>query len=386
MKIHEDQGKSILAEVGVPVPKGRVIDQPAEAAAVYDELGGPLCVVKAQIHAGGRGKGGGVKLARSAAEAVEHAEAILGMQLVTHQTGPEGKEVLKVLIEEGTDIARELYVAMVPDRETQRVCLMASTEGGMDIEKVAAETPEKSLKEWVEPAVGLSGYQCRKIAYALGIEGGAVRQMGKVLTGLYKAFMAKDASLAEINPLVVTGDNEIIALDAKFNFDSNAMYRQKAVAEMRDLSEEDAREIEASKYDLAYIALDGNIGCLVNGAGLAMATMDTIKLYGGEPANFLDVGGGATTEKVTAAFKLILADSAVRCVMVNIFGGIMKCDVIAQGVVAAAQEVGLNVPLVVRLAGTNVELGQKILADSGLPIISADNMGDAARKAVEAAN
>ena len=313
-------------------------------------------------------------------------KAILGMQLVTHQTGPEGKEVLKVLIEEGTDIARELYVAMVPDRETQRVCLMASTEGGMDIEKVAEETPEKILKEWVEPAVGLSGYQCRKIAYALGIEGGAVRQMGKVLTGLYKAFMAKDASLAEINPLVVTGDNEIIALDAKFNFDSNAMYRQKAVAEMRDLSEEDAREIEASKYDLAYIALDGNIGCLVNGAGLAMATMDTIKLYGGEPANFLDVGGGATTEKVTAAFKLILADSAVRCVMVNIFGGIMKCDVIAQGVVAAAQEVGLNVPLVVRLAGTNVELGQKILADSGLPIISADNMGDAARKAVEAAN
>ena len=386
MKIHEYQGKSILAEFGVPVPKGRVIDQPAEAAAVYDELGGPLCVVKAQIHAGGRGKGGGVKLARSAAEAVEHAEAILGMQLVTHQTGPEGKEVLKVLIEEGTDIARELYVAMVPDRETQRVCLMASTEGGMDIEKVAEETPEKILKEWVEPAVGLSGYQCRKIAYSLGIEGGAVRQMGKVLTGLYKAFMAKDASLAEINPLVVTGDNEIIALDAKFNFDSNAMYRQKAVAEMRDLSEEDAREIEASKYDLAYIALDGNIGCLVNGAGLAMATMDTIKLYGGEPANFLDVGGGATTEKVTAAFKLILADSAVRCVMVNIFGGIMKCDVIAQGVVAAAQEVGLNVPLVVRLAGTNVELGQKILADSGLPIISADNMGDAARKAVEAAN
>lgn len=342
-------------------------------------------MVKAQIHAGGRGKGGGVKLARSASEAVEHAEAILGMQLVTHQTGAEGKEVLKVLIEEGTDIARELYVAMVPDRENQRVCLMASTEGGMDIEKVAEETPEKILKEWVEPAVGLSGYQSRKIAFALGIEGKAVRAMSRVLDGLYKAFMAKDASLAEINPLVVTGDNEIIALDAKFNFDSNALYRQKAIVEMRDLSEEDEREIEASKYDLAYIALDGNIGCLVNGAGLAMATMDTIKLFGGEPANFLDVGGGATTEKVTAAFKLILADTAVRCVMVNIFGGIMKCDVIAQGVVAAAKEVGLNVPLVVRLAGTNVELGQQILADSGLPIISADNMGDAARKAVEAA-
>ena len=386
MKVHEYQGKSILAEFGVPVPKGRVIDQPSEAAQVYGELGGELCVVKAQIHAGGRGKGGGVKLARSAAEAVEHAQAILGMQLVTHQTGPEGKEVLKVLIEEGTDIARELYVAMVPDRETQRVCLMASTEGGMDIEKVAEETPEKILKEWIEPAVGLSGYQCRKIAYALGLEGAAVRAAGKVFLGLYKAFIAKDASLAEINPLVVTGDNEIIALDAKFNFDSNAMYRQKAVLEMRDLSEEDEREIEASKYDLAYIALDGNIGCLVNGAGLAMATMDTIKLFGGEPANFLDVGGGATTEKVTAAFKLILADSAVRCVMVNIFGGIMKCDVIAEGVVAAAKEVGLNVPLVVRLAGTNVELGKQILADSGLPIISADNMGDAARKAVEAAS
>jgi len=386
MKVHEYQGKSILAEFGVPVPKGKVIDQPNEAAQVYAELGGELCVVKAQIHAGGRGKGGGVKLARSAAEAVEHAQAILGMQLVTHQTGPEGKEVLKVLIEEGTDIARELYVAMVPDRETQRVCLMASTEGGMDIEKVAEETPEKILKEWIEPAVGLSGYQCRKIAYALGLEGGAVRAAGKVFVGLYKAFIAKDASLAEINPLVVTGDNEIIALDAKFNFDSNAMYRQKSVAAMRDLSEEDEREIEASKYDLAYIALDGNIGCLVNGAGLAMATMDTIKLFGGEPANFLDVGGGATTEKVTAAFKLILADSAVRCVMVNIFGGIMKCDVIAEGVVAAAKEVGLNVPLVVRLAGTNVDLGKQILADSGLPIISADNMGDAARKAVEAAS
>jgi succinyl-CoA synthetase beta subunit len=385
MKVHEYQGKSILAEFGVPVPKGRVIDQPQEAAQVYQELGRELCVVKAQIHAGGRGKGGGVKLARSASEAVEHAEAILGMQLVTHQTGAEGKEVLKVLIEEGTDIARELYVAMVPDRETQRVCLMASTEGGMDIEKVAEETPEKILKEWVDPAVGLSGYQSRKIAFALGIEGGAVRSMVRVLDGLYRAFMAKDASLAEINPLVVTGDNEIIALDAKFNFDSNALYRQKAIVAMRDLSEEDGREIEASKHDLAYIALDGNIGCLVNGAGLAMATMDTIKLFGGEPANFLDVGGGATTAKVTAAFKLILADSAVRCVMVNIFGGIMKCDVIAEGVVAAAKEVGLSVPLVVRLAGTNVELGKQILADSGLPIISADNMGDAARKAVEAA-
>ena len=384
-RLHEYQGKAILAEFGVPVPKGRVIDRPSEAAEVYAELGKPLCVVKAQIHAGGRGKGGGVKLARGAGEAVEYAEEILGMQLVTHQTGPEGKEVLKVLIEEGTDIARELYVAMVPDRETQQVCLMASTEGGMDIEKVAAETPEKILKEWVDPAVGLGAYQCRKMAYALGIEGKGVRAMVKVLTGLYKAFMAKDASLAEINPLVVTGDNEIIALDAKFNFDSNALYRQKAIVEMRDFSEEDEREIEASKHDLAYIALDGNIGCLVNGAGLAMATMDTIKLFGGEPANFLDVGGGATAEKVTAAFKLILADDAVRCVMVNIFGGIMKCDVIATGVVAAAKEVGLSVPLVVRLAGTNVELGKQILADSGLPIISADNMGDAARRAVEAA-
>jgi succinyl-CoA synthetase beta subunit len=385
MKIHEYQGKAVLAEFGVPVPRGRVIDQAAEAADVFAELGGGLCVVKAQIHAGGRGKGGGVKLARSAAEAVEYANDILGMQLVTHQTGPEGTKVMKVLVEEGTDIARELYVAMVPDRETQRVCLMASTEGGMDIEKVAAETPEKILKEWIDPAVGLGAYQCRKVAFALGIEGKAVRAMTKVLMGLYQAFMAKDGSLAEINPLVVTGDGQIIALDAKFNFDSNALYRQKGIVAMRDLGEEDEREIEASKHDLAYIALDGNIGCLVNGAGLAMATMDTIKLFGGEPANFLDVGGGATTAKVTAAFKLILADEAVRCVMVNIFGGIMKCDVIAEGVVAAAKEVGLSIPLVVRLAGTNVELGKKILAESGLPIISAGNMGDAALKAVEAA-
>ncbi|MDE0881232.1 MAG: ADP-forming succinate--CoA ligase subunit beta [Myxococcota bacterium] len=385
MKIHEYQGKAVLAEFGVPVPKGRVIDQAADAADVFAELGGGLCVVKAQIHAGGRGKGGGVKLARTAAEAVEYANDILGMQLVTHQTGPEGTKVMKVLVEEGTDIARELYVAMVPDRETQRVCLMASTEGGMDIEKVAAETPEKILKEWVDPAVGLCAYQCRKVAFALGIEGKAVRAMTKVLIGLYDAFMAKDGSLAEINPLVVTGDGEIIALDAKFNFDSNALYRQKGIVAMRDFGEEDEREIEASKHDLAYIALDGNIGCLVNGAGLAMATMDTIKLFGGEPANFLDVGGGATTAKVTAAFKLILADDAVRCVMVNIFGGIMKCDVIAEGVVAAAKEVGLSIPLVVRLAGTNVDLGKKILAESGLPIISAGNMGDAARKAVEAA-
>jgi succinyl-CoA synthetase beta subunit len=386
MKVHEYQGKAILAEFGVPVPKGRVIERADQAAQVFTELGLPLCVVKAQIHAGGRGKGGGVKLARSADEAVRYAGDILGMQLVTHQTGAEGQEVLKVLVEEGTDIARELYVAMVPDRDTQRVCLMASTEGGMDIEKVAAETPEKILKEWIDPAVGLGAYQSRKVAFALGIEGKAVRAMSKVLDGLYKAFMAKDASLAEINPLVVTGSNEIIALDAKFNFDSNALYRQPGILAMRDLSEEDEREIEASKHDLAYIALDGNIGCLVNGAGLAMATMDTIKLFGGEPANFLDVGGGATAAKVTAAFKLILADDAVRCVMVNIFGGIMKCDVIATGVVAAAKEVGMSVPLVVRLAGTNVELGKQILADSGLPIISADNMGDAARKAVEAAS
>jgi succinyl-CoA synthetase beta subunit len=385
MKIHEYQGKAVLAEFGVPVPKGRVIDQAADAADVFAELGGGLCVVKAQIHAGGRGKGGGVKLARTAAEAVEYANDILGMQLVTHQTGPEGTKVMKVLVEEGTDIARELYVAMVPDRETQRVCLMASTEGGMDIEKVAAETPEKILKEWIDPAVGLCAYQCRKVAFALGIEGKAVRAMTKVLIGLYDAFMAKDGSLAEINPLVVTGDGQIVALDAKFNFDSNALYRQKGIVAMRDFGEEDEREIEASKHDLAYIALEGNIGCLVNGAGLAMATMDTIKLFGGEPANFLDVGGGATTAKVTAAFKLILADDAVRCVMVNIFGGIMKCDVIAEGVVAAAKEVGLSIPLVVRLAGTNVDLGKKILAESGLPIISAGNMGDAARKAVEAA-
>ena len=340
------------------------------------------CVVKAQIHAGGRGKGGGVKPA--AAPPRQWSTRVFGYAVgPPNRSGREGST--QGSIEEGTDIARE-FMSLWFLTVKRNSLPDGIDEGGMDIEKVAEETPEKILKEWIEPAVGLSGYQCRKIAYALGLEGAAVRAAGKVFVGLYKAFIAKDASLAEINPLVVTGDNEIIALDAKFNFDSNAMYRQKAIVEMRDLSEEDEREIEASKYDLAYIALDGNIGCLVNGAGLAMATMDTIKLFGGEPANFLDVGGGATTEKVTAAFKLILADSAVRCVMVNIFGGIMKCDVIAEGVVAAAKEVGLNVPLVVRLAGTNVELGKQILADSGLPIISAGNMGDAARKAVEAAS
>ena len=382
MKIHEYQGKAVLAEFGVPVPKGRVIDQAADAADVFAELGGGLCVVKAQIHAGGRGKGGGVKLARTAAEAVEYANDILGMQLVTHQTGPEGTKVMKVLVEEGTDIARELYVAMVPDRETQRVCLMASTEGGMDIEKVAAETPEKILKEWVDPAVGLCAYQCRKVAFALGIEGKAVRAMTKVLIGLYDAFMAKDGSLAEINPLVVTGDGEIIALDAKFNFDSNALYRQKGIVAMRDFGEEDEREIEASKHDLAYIALDGNIGCLVNGAGLAMATMDLIKLHGGMPANFLDVGGGATAEKVAEAFKLILSDPQVEAILVNIFGGIVRCDLIAEGILQAISEVDVTVPVVVRLEGTNAEKGLALIARSSLEVLTASDLTEAADKVV----
>ena len=385
MKIHEYQGKEVLKDFGVPVPEGYICDTAAEARAAAEKLGGGVCVVKAQIHAGGRGKGGGVKLAQNPGEAEAHAEAILGMQLVTHQTGPEGKEVLKVLVEAGCDIARELYCAIVPDREDQRVCIMASTEGGMDIEKVAAETPEKILKVWVDPATGLVGYQARQLAFGLGLEGKSVRSFGKMLHGLYTAFQERDASLAEINPLVVTGAGELIALDAKFNFDSNALYRQPKIADMRDITEEDPREVKASEYDLAYIALDGNIGCLVNGAGLAMATMDTIKLYGGEPANFLDVGGGANAEKVTAAFKLILADSNVRAVLVNIFGGIMSCSVIADGVIAAAREVGLSVPLVVRLEGTDVDEGKRKLAESGLPIISAGDMGDAAEKVVAAA-
>ena len=341
-------------------------------------------MVKAQIHAGGRGKGGGVKVAKSMDEVRTYAEQILGMQLVTHQTGPEGQKVRRILIEEGADIQTELYLGLVIDRESQLVTVMASSEGGMDIEEVAESTPEKIHKVAVDPDVGLTTEQAQGLAKKIGIGDASIDQAGQVLQGLYNAFWETDASLAEINPLVVTGDGKVVALDAKMNFDENALFRHPELLEMRDLDEEDPAEIEASKYDLAYIQLDGNIGCLVNGAGLAMATMDTIKLFGGEPANFLDVGGGATTEKVTEAFKIMLRNPNLKAILVNIFGGIMRCDVIAEGVVAASKAVGLKVPLVVRMKGTNEEIGRQILADSGLPIISADSMGEAAKKVVAA--
>ncbi len=383
MKIHEYQAKEILKKFGVPVPPAVVTQDPEEAFRIAKDLGGTV-VVKAQIHAGGRGKGGGVKVVKTPEEAKEAAKKILGMQLITHQTGPEGTKVLKVLVEKGSAIARELYLGVVLDRAQSRLVIMASSEGGMDIEEVAAKTPEKILKVTVDPAAGFQAYQGRLLGFQLGLSPALISQFVKLLQGLYQAYVKYDCSLAEINPLVITQDDQIIALDAKINFDDNALFRHKDVEEMRDLNEEDPNESLAKKYDLSYIALDGNIGCLVNGAGLAMATMDIIKLYGGEPANFLDVGGGATTEKVTAAFKIILSDPKVKGILVNIFGGIMKCDVIATGVVAAAKEVGLKVPLVVRLLGTNVDLGKKILADSGLPIISADRMDEAAEKVVKA--
>jgi succinyl-CoA synthetase beta subunit len=385
MKIHEYQGKEILKRYGVAVPRGHPCFSVDEAIAAADQLGGPVWVVKAQIHAGGRGKGGGVKLARSKDEVRAHASAILGMQLVTHQTGPQGQKVRRLLVEEGADIRKELYVGMVIDRATQRVCLMASSEGGMDIEEVAAKTPEKIHKVFIDPARGLTGAEADDVAVKIGVPAASVPQARAVLQGLYTAFRDTDASLAEINPLILTGDGRVVALDAKMNFDSNALYRHLDIVELRDLDEEDPAEIEASKFDLSYIQLDGNIGCLVNGAGLAMATMDTIKLFGGEPANFLDVGGGATTEKVTEAFKLMLRSPKLRAILVNIFGGIMRCDVIAEGVVAASKAVGLKVPLVVRMKGTNEALGKKILADSGLPIISADTMAEAAERVVAAA-
>jgi succinyl-CoA synthetase beta subunit len=386
MKIHEYQGKEILKKYGVPVPRGIPCFSVDEAMSAAKTLGGPVWVVKAQIHAGGRGKGGGVKLARSLDEVRQHASTILGMQLKTHQTGPDGQKVRRLLIEEGADIKKELYVGMVVDRATQRVCLMASSEGGMDIEEVAAHTPEKIHKVFIDPARGLTDAEADDIAVKIGVPAASVPQARAVLQGLYKAFWETDASLAEINPLILTGDGRVVALDAKMNFDSNALYRHPEIVEMRDLDEEDPAEIEASKFDLSYIQLDGNIGCLVNGAGLAMATMDTIKLFGGEPANFLDVGGGATTEKVTEAFKLMLRNPKLQAILVNIFGGIMRCDVIAEGVVAASKAVGLKVPLVVRMKGTNEDLGKKILKDSGLPIISADTMAEAAQKVVAAAN
>jgi succinyl-CoA synthetase beta subunit len=385
MKVHEHQGKELLRKFGVETPRGEVAFTVDEAVAGAEKLGGNLWVVKAQIHAGGRGKGGGVKLARSLAEVRSIASEILGMQLITHQTGPGGQEVRRLYIEEGCDIARELYLGMLLDRAEGRLVVMASTEGGMDIEKVAAETPEKIKKVWIDPMLGLADFQARQVCFALGLtEKKQLRAATKLLKALAQAYVEYDCSLAEINPLVVTGDGDVIALDAKLNFDDNALYRHPDVVEMRDLAEEDPSEVEAGEYGLSFIKLDGNIGCMVNGAGLAMSTMDIIKLEGGEPANFLDVGGGATAEKVTAAFKIITADPAVKVIFVNIFGGIMKCDVIAQGVITAVKETGLTVPLIVRLAGTNVELGKQMLADSGLAITPADSMADGARKSVAA--
>lgn len=384
MNIHEYQAKAVLAKYGVPVPKGKPAFTVDEAVKAAEELGGPVWVVKAQIHAGGRGKGGGVKVVKSIDEVRQEAERMLGMTLVTHQTGPEGKKVNRLYIEDGSDIASELYLSALVDRATSRVSFIASTEGGMDIEEVAAKTPEKILTFGVDPASGISGFHGRKVAYSLGLEGDTAKQAVQLISKLYDAFVSEDMSLLEINPLVVTGAGDVICLDAKMNFEDNALYRHKDLLELRDLDEEDAHEIEASKYDLNYVTLDGTIGCMVNGAGLAMATMDIIKLYGAEPANFLDVGGGATTEKVTAAFKIILSDPNVEGILVNIFGGIMRCDVVAEGVVAAAKEVKLDVPLVVRLEGTNVEKGKEIMAASGLPIISADDLADAAEKIVKA--
>jgi len=385
MNIHEYQGKEILRKYNVPVPRGIPAFSVDEAIKAAETLGGPVWVVNAQIHAGGRGKGGGVKVAKSMEQVKEYASSILGMTLVTHQTGPEGKLVKRLLIEEGADIKKELYVSLVVDRVSQQVALMASSEGGMDIEEVAESHPEKIHTLLIDPQAGLQDAQADDIARKIGVPDASVPQARQALQGLYKAFWETDASQAEINPLILTGDGKVIALDAKFNFDSNALFRHPEIVAYRDLDEEDPAEIEASKFDLAYISLDGNIGCLVNGAGLAMATMDTIKLFGGEPANFLDVGGGATTEKVTEAFKLMLKNPDVKAILVNIFGGIMRCDVIAEGVIAAAKAVSLSVPLVVRMKGTNEDLGKKMLADSGLPIIAADTMAEAAEKVVAAA-
>ena len=384
MKIHEYQGKEILRRYGVPTPRGVPCFSVDEAVKAAEQLGGPVWVVKAQIHAGGRGKGGGVKVAKSIDQVREFAGAILGMQLVTHQTGPSGQKVRRLLLEEGANISKELYIGMVVDRVTQQVCLMTSSEGGMDIEEVAAHTPEKIHKVYIDPEAGLLDSQADEVSRKIGIPEASIGEGRTALQGLYKAFWETDASLAEINPLIVTGDGHVVALDAKMNFDSNALFRHPEIVAMRDLDEEDPAEVEASKSDLSYISLDGNIGCLVNGAGLAMATMDTIKLFGAEPANFLDVGGGATAEKVTEAFKIMLKNKKVEGILINIFGGIMRCDTIANGVIAAVKQVNLSVPLVVRMRGTNEELGRQILKDSGLPIIQANNMADAAKEIVAA--
>lgn len=386
MNIHEYQGKEVLREFGVSVPAGKVAFSVEEAVEAAQGLGTNVCVVKAQIHAGGRGKAGGVKVAKSLDEVRTYAEEILGKTLVTHQTGPEGKEVKRLLIEEGCDIQKEYYIGLVLDRSTSRIVMMASEEGGTEIEEVAAETPEKIFREAIDPVVGLTGYQARRLAFAINIPPESLNKAVGFMMSLYQAFVEKDCSIAEINPLVTTGDGQVLALDAKLNFDENALYRHKDIVALRDLDEEDEKEIEASKHDLSYISLDGNIGCMVNGAGLAMATMDIIKHYGGDPANFLDVGGGATTEKVTEAFKIILADQNVKGILVNIFGGIMKCDVIAEGVIGASRQVGLEIPLVVRLEGTNVEQGKKLLEESGLNITSAASMADAAEKIVALVN
>lgn len=383
MNIHEYQGKQLLRDYGVAVSKGQVAFSPDEAVKAAKELRSNVIVVKAQIHAGGRGKAGGVKIAKNVDEVREYAKELLGKVLVTDQTGPEGKEVKRLLIEEGSNIEKEYYVGLVLDSATDCVTLMGSEEGGVDIEAVAEATPEKIFKEVIDPLVGLTGFQARRLAYNIGIPRHLVNKAAKFMIGLYQVFVEKDASIVEINPLVVTAEDNVLALDAKFNFDANALYRHKDIIELRDFDEEDSKEIEASKYDLSYISLDGNIGCMVNGAGLAMATMDTINYYGGTPANFLDVGGGATAEKVTEAFKIILSDEHVKGIFINIFGGIMKCDVIAEGVIIAAKEVGLDVPLVVRLEGTNVDKGKALLNDSGLNIIAADSMADGAKKIVE---
>ena len=382
MNIHEYQAKQIIARFGVKVPRGQVAFTPTEAEEAAKAMESSVYVVKAQIHAGGRGKGGGVKVVKNIAGVREEAARMLGMTLITKQTGPKGKEVKRVYVEEGCDIARELYLGMVIDRGNGRITMMASTEGGMEIEEVAARSPEKILKEAIDPLIGFAGFQARNLAFGLGLEGKQVGKAVKFMTALYNAFVSTDASLVEINPLVVTQSGDVMALDAKMNFDDNALFRHQDVAELRDINEEDPKEVEASRHDLNYIALDGSIGCMVNGAGLAMATMDIIQLKGAKPANFLDVGGGATTEVVTAALKLILSDPSVQAVLINIFGGIMRCDVIAQGVVTAAREVEIQVPLVVRLEGTNVEKGKAILAESGLAIVSADDLNDAAEKAV----
>lgn len=382
MNIHEYQGKEILRNFGVPVPEGRVAFTPEEAVQAARELASEIWVVKAQIHAGGRGKAGGVKIAKSLDEVKTHAESLLGKKLVTHQTGPDGKEVKRLLIEEGCKIEKEYYIGLVLDRSISRVVLMASEEGGTDIEEVAAKTPEKIFKEIIDPAVGLLPFQARRLAFNINIPKHLLNQVADFMLKLYQVYIEKDCTIAEINPLVCTSDGKLLALDAKLNFDENALYRNEDILQYRDLDEEDPKELEASKHGLSYVSLDGNIGCMVNGAGLAMATMDIIKYYGGEPANFLDVGGGATAEKVTEAFKIILSDSKVKGIFVNIFGGIMKCDTIATGIVEAAKQVGINVPLVVRLEGTNVELGKKILAQSDLHIVPAESMADGAQKIV----